>query len=146
MKNPMKCVAFLLLQLTSATVARPSEEAPAAKPIVVEAKGGGRTSYWLESSLKRVFPATAPGSATLQVLAARNSRTSFQACVRNDRAQPLGIECTIEADGALKPRVRWVELVPVRHRTPHTDSERRGERATPGGVADGRPKRITPLV
>jgi hypothetical protein len=27
-----------------------------------------------------------------------------------------------------------------------TNSERRGERATPGGVADGRPKRITPLV
>src|SRR5262245_33497310 len=101
MKNPRTCAAFLFLQLTFVTEARPSEAPPAAKPIVVEAKARGRISYWLESSLKRVFPATAPGSATLRVLAARNGRTAFQACVRNDRARPLGIECTVEADDGL---------------------------------------------
>ena len=128
---------LVLLQLAFGPTASRADDPVVAKPIVVEAKDGGRTSYWLESSLKRVFPATAPGSATLELLAARNGRASFQACARNDRVQPLDIECTVTGGDELKPRVRWVEMVPVRHRTPHTDlAELDGAEHIPGLVPD----------
>ena len=128
---------LVLLQLAFGPTASRADDPAVAKPIVVEAKAGGRTSYWLESSLKRVFPATAPGSATLEILAARNGRASFQACARNDRVQPLDIECTVTGGDELKPRVRWVEMVPVRHRTPHTDlAELDGAEHIPGMVPD----------
>ena len=128
---------LVLLQLAFGPTASRADDPVVAKPIVVEAKDGGRTSYWLESSLKRVFPATAPGSATLEILAARNGRASFQACARNDRVQPLDIECTVTGGDELKPRVRWVEMVPVRHRTPHTDlAELDGAEHIPGMVPD----------
>src|SRR4051812_17117327 len=112
---------LVLLEPVFGLTASRADDPVAAKPIVVEAKDGGRTSYWPESSLKRVFPATAPGSATLELLAARDGRASFQACARNDGVQPLDIECTVTGADDLKPRVRWVGMVPVRHRTPHTD-------------------------
>jgi hypothetical protein len=128
---------LVLLQLAFGSTASRADDPVVAQPIVVEAKDGGRTSSWLESSLKRVFPATAPGSATLELLAARNGRASFQACARNDRVQPLDIECTVTGGDELKPRVRWVEMVPVRHRTPHTDlAELDGAEHIPGMVPD----------
>src|SRR4051794_2895619 len=77
-------------------------------------------SFWLESSLKRVYLKTPPGSTNLHLLAARNSRISFQACVRNERAQP-GVECQVSGADDLKPRVRLVGLVPLTHFTPNTD-------------------------
>ena len=52
---------LVLLELVFGLTASRADDPVAAKPIVVEAKDGGRTSYWLESSLKRVFPATCPG-------------------------------------------------------------------------------------
>jgi hypothetical protein len=66
--------------------------------------------------------------------------------------QRLGVE-GVEVDGPslheqgddpLRPR-REVRSA-GRQRVLGPGSERRGERATPGGVADGRPNRITPLV
>src|SRR5262245_47462750 len=128
---------LVLLQLAFGPTASRADDPVVAKPIVVEAKDGGRISYWLESSLRRVFPATAPGSATLEILAARNGRASFQACVRNDRVEPLDIECSVVGGDELKPRVRWVELVPVRHRTPNTAlAELDGADHIPGMVPD----------
>jgi hypothetical protein len=126
-----------LVQLALGLTTSRAEDPVVAKPIVVEAKAGGRTSYWLESSLRRVFPATPPGPAALEILAARNGRASFQACVRNDRVKPLDIECSVAGGDELKPRVLWVELVPVRHRTPSTDlAELDGAGHLPGMVAD----------
>src|SRR5687767_847812 len=48
-----------------------------------------RATFWLESSLKRVFPTTEPGSTNLHLLAARQSKTAFQVCLQNRRTAPL---------------------------------------------------------
>src|SRR3954465_201242 len=39
-------------------------------------------ALWLETSLKRVFPNTDPGLPQIKLLAARNGKISFQACLR----------------------------------------------------------------
>ncbi len=45
----------------------------------------GRVAFWLESSLKRVFPTSPVGDrGSLKLLSARNARLSFQACYRNE--------------------------------------------------------------
>jgi hypothetical protein len=118
----------------SARTEQPTASAP---PVVIEQRGGGKVSYWLESSLRRVFPATPPGAATRELLAARNGRASLQACVRNDRVRPLDLECTVSGGDDLKPLVRWVGIVPVRHRTPETAPGEAEDRAyIPGMVPD----------
>src|SRR4051794_27459001 len=106
-------LAFAALsQILSGSINAQPDRPAAEKPVVVEQPGGGRISYWLESSLKRVFPATPPGSAAPEIIVARNGRASFQACVRNDRVRPLDIECTVSGGDDLRPRVRWVGIVP----------------------------------
>ncbi len=92
---------------------------------------------WLETSLHRVFPASAPGEKSLSLLAARNGRIAFQACVRNGRTHPLAVECSIADVDDLKPRVRFVGLVPMPHLTANTDAkELDGAGMLPGLVPD----------
>jgi hypothetical protein len=94
-------------------------------------------STWLETSLHRVFPASEPGAKELSLLAARNGRIAFQACVRNGRTQPLSVECSVSGAEDLKPLVRFVGLVPMAHLTPNTAaSELDGIGMLPGLVPD----------
>ncbi|MEO6807639.1 MAG: DUF4091 domain-containing protein, partial [Isosphaeraceae bacterium] len=96
-----------------------------------------RAAYWLESSLKRVYPGSEPGSTDLRVIAARNGNVSFQACVRNESIVPIGFHCAVVGADDLRPRVRVVGLVPLTHLTPHTAFEElEGVDQAPGLVPD----------
>lgn len=70
-------------------------------------------SFWLETSLKRVYPTSPPGSSRLRLLAARNGRVSFQACFRNLKRNSIKVECAIDNDAAWKVTVRRVGFVPL---------------------------------
>ncbi|HWQ92246.1 MAG TPA: glycoside hydrolase domain-containing protein, partial [Clostridia bacterium] len=71
-----------------------------------------RVSFWLESSLNRVFPTQKPGERHFSGISARNARFSFQACLRNDRPGPVDVECSVPAGEDLKVSVRRVGFVP----------------------------------
>jgi hypothetical protein len=73
--------------------------------------------FWLESSLKRVFPQSPPKSADLELLAARNSRIAFQVGLRNNSQHVVHIACTVLEADDLAPLVRFVGLIPVQHVT-----------------------------
>lgn len=92
---------------------------------------------WLASSLTRVFPNTKPGSAKLELLAARNGTVSFQACMRNERVWSLLVNGAIEGSESLGSQVRLVDLVPMPHFTHNTPPEDLdGLDAIPGLVPD----------
>ena len=78
-------------------------------------------AFWLETSLQRVFPASPAGTTTnLPLLAARNSRIAFQACLQNRRVHPFGVQCSLVGADDLKPQVRRVGYVPLLHHTTDT--------------------------
>ncbi|MDB6128940.1 MAG: hypothetical protein JWM04_47 [Verrucomicrobiales bacterium] len=107
----------------------------ASKGAVIDADGRG--SFWLETSLHRVFPTSAPtpGSTNLQLLAARQSKMAFQVCLQNRRAEPLVVDCKVLGIDDMKPQVRLVGFAPVWHHTPNTpDSELDGVGKIPGLV------------
>jgi hypothetical protein len=80
----------------------PSDQAP-----ILEQDG---VKYWSESSLKRVYPNSAPrGNDPLQLSTARNARLSFQLCFRNLK------RAAVEAPADWKVQVRRVGFVPMRH-------------------------------
>ncbi len=112
----------------------------ASGPLVVkpDADQSQTVRFWLESSLKRVYLKSAPGSAAAgPILAPRGGQVSFQACLRNDRMFPLNVTCSITGGGDLKTRVRMVGYVPVRlgsTDTPASDLE--GGDFMPGLVPD----------
>jgi Domain of unknown function (DUF4091) len=127
-------IATLLTALGISTQIFAAEKKGADKPA---AKADKTTSFWLETSLKRVFPRSPVGSGELQLLAARNSRISFQACFRNNRVQPFDVECKITGADDLKPQVRFVGMVPMHHFTPNTNpKELDGVDYLPGLVPD----------
>jgi hypothetical protein len=108
-------------------------------PAIIEPDGkpGATVELWLETSLKRIFPGSKPGSTNLHLIAARNSKIALQACFRNNRVPPLNVECNVLGAEELKPRVRFVGLVPMHHFTPHTElSELDGAGHLPGLVPD----------
>lgn len=111
---------------------------PSTKPVEVsEPHDALNAACWLQTSLQRVFPRTAPSSAQLSLLAVRNGRLDFQVCVRNQRPGVLYVHCAITGADDLKPLVRWVGLVPVRHFTVGTKaSELDGIGDIPGLVPD----------
>src|SRR4051794_5481558 len=105
--------------------------------VSVEAEAKPSTSLWLESSLKRVFPNTEPGSAKLELLAPRNGTVSFQACVRTNRTAPLRVDGQLEGAEGVESRVRLVGLVPMPHFTQGTAaSELDGVGSLPGLAPD----------
>ncbi|AGA31408.1 DUF4091 domain-containing protein [Singulisphaera acidiphila] len=120
--------------LVGAGVAGRAEEASTAKSVGNE---GAKVSFWLETSLKRIFTNTAPGAGDLQLIAARNGKIAFQVGFRNERTQPVHIECKLEGADDLKPQVRFVGLVPMPHFTPGTPrSDLEGLGSLPGLVPD----------
>ena len=84
-----------------------AEDAPA-----VVSRDGLR--FWLETSLRRVYPTSPPGASTsLEILTARNERISFQACFQNGKANSAIVRCEVlDADG-WGARVRRVGFVPM---------------------------------
>src|SRR6185312_12659124 len=81
-------LAVLLLCLhASAGTGAPPE--PTAVRVTLGKEAAPTIAVWLETSLKRVFANARPGGAALRVLAPRNGRVAFQACLRNDRIWPL---------------------------------------------------------
>ncbi|WP_343307069.1 DUF4091 domain-containing protein [Chitinophaga niabensis] len=75
-------------------------------------------NVWLETSLKRIFPQSPAGTdSVLELSAARGSRISFQAAFHSDLKDQVHIECSMENAAELKPRIRYVGLVPMHHFT-----------------------------
>ncbi len=102
-----------------------------------QAKPKADVAFWLETSLKRVFLKTAPGTNELQLLAARNSRIAFQACLKSQRMGEIHAECQVLNADDLKPRIRYVGLVPMHHLTHGTElKELDGIEHLPGLVPD----------
>jgi len=86
----------------------------AARVVQIGSDSKATAAAWLQTSLHRVYPDTRPGSATLELLAARNGRIAFQVCIRSESVQTLYTEVQIKDADDLRPRVRFEELVPVR--------------------------------
>jgi hypothetical protein len=101
---------------------------------------GGRppVKLWLESSLQRIFPNSLAGERkTLTLLAARNQRLSFQACVRNLGTEALRVDCEVSGPSDFQLQVRRVGYVPMLHHTPGVAmSEQDGVGEIPGFVPD----------
>jgi len=95
---------------TIETTTRSSEpEAPLA---AIERDG---LKFWLETSLRRVYPTSPPGGSTaLDMLAARNERLSLQACFRNLETNSAIVRCDVSAPDGWGVRVRRVGFVPMR--------------------------------
>jgi hypothetical protein len=72
--------------------------------------------FWLESSLKRVYPnSPAGGAGPLHLLAGRNQKVSFQVCFRNTKTNSVRIGCEVTGFPDNKARVRRVGFVPLRN-------------------------------
>jgi hypothetical protein len=86
--------------------------APSTKPVSQEHEG---LRFWLETSLKRVYPTSSPGGGgPLPLVTARNARLSFQACFRNDRINSVIVRCDVVDADDCSLRVRRVGFVPMR--------------------------------
>jgi hypothetical protein len=69
--------------------------------------------FWSESSLKRVYPNSEPGSAApLELITARNAQLSFQACFRNLRDCCIRVRATVEAPAGWSVQIRRVGYMP----------------------------------
>lgn len=81
--------------------------------------------FWLESTLKRVYPASAPGNRQLpDLLAARNEQISFQACFKNTNTDSAVVKCELlNAPEDWEVRVRRVGFVPLPHFNTYTPKE-----------------------
>ncbi|WP_319586208.1 DUF4091 domain-containing protein [uncultured Desulfobulbus sp.] len=115
MANPLHLGALALIPVLMFALADPVS---ADGPLVLktDAKSNSKMLFWLESSLKRVYPTSKPGrNQTITISSARNSKVSFQACVRNQRSLPLTIECgtTNGVEGGYV-QIRRVGYVPMR--------------------------------
>ena len=130
---PVALLVVLLVFMLSLPVS-------AQNPLVIEPDGKPDTKvlFWLESSLKRVYPKSEPGSSEpLTIIAPRNGQVSFQACLRNDRPWELKPTCTVTGADDLQIQVRRVGYVPMEHVTSDTDaSELEGGDFIPGFVPD----------
>jgi hypothetical protein len=99
---------------------------------------GSKIAYWLESSLKRVYPKSPIGDTrTLTILSARNARVSFQACFQNQSTRGITVDCSVDAPADLEVSVRQVGYVPMWNHTSDVPiKEQDGVGFTPGLVPD----------
>lgn len=99
---------------------------------------GQELSCWLETSLNRIFPQSPVKQVVpFELLAARNSRISFQVGFRNNSLKVKKLDCSIEGAEGLKPIIRQVGLAPLRNFTPLTRAEELdGINYLPGFVPD----------
>jgi len=80
--------------------------------------------FWLETSMNRVYPNTAPGGLKkLSLIAAKNERISFQACVRNLSTDSAIVKCEVIDGGPFQTTVRRVGFVPVMQLNTYTPKE-----------------------
>jgi len=138
MRNRLIRAAALFAAAWPAFLCR-AADAPNSRPAIRAEIGAKKApvAYWLESSLRRVYPATDPGASSLSMTVPRAARASFQVCVRNDSLYPVGFDCAVAGADDLKPRVRLVGLVPLPHFTPNTEpKELEGVEHGPGLVPD----------
>jgi hypothetical protein len=88
-----------------------TKEAPASKAIE-----RNEMKFWLETSLKRVYPTSQPGGAQLApLLTARNAKLSVQACFQNNKINSAIVKCEVIGADDLKPVIRRVGFVPMCH-------------------------------
>ena len=131
------CLSILMLVIF-AICAKPAN----CRPLSFDPDGGKRPTvfFWLESSLKRVFLTSRPGTSSEMTIAApRGGQVSFQACLRNERASWMNTTCTVSGPQGVEAQVRRVDFVPVRFLTRYTGvSELEGvkEGFLPGLVPD----------
>ncbi|HEX6961503.1 MAG TPA: glycoside hydrolase domain-containing protein, partial [Lacipirellula sp.] len=70
--------------------------------------------FWSETSLKRVYPNSEPGSAEpLTLVSARNAQLSFQSCFRSVGDRTFRIRAEVEAPKGWSVQVRRVGYVPM---------------------------------
>ncbi len=116
--------AEVFVALAMLLIACPIGISAAKAPLVVgpEDKRDDNIKLWLQSSLKRVFLDSEPGSAdSPELLAPRNGQVSFQVGVRNDRQVALNVRCDISGGGqGLHVNIRRVGFVPMIHGTTGT--------------------------
>ncbi len=106
-------------------------------PLTVKLGNATTLAVWLETSLKRVFPQSPPGSTNLSLLTARNAKIAFQACVQNQGTLYPKVACTVAAPEDIKVQVRRVGFVPFPHFALDTDpGELDGLGFLPGFVPD----------
>jgi hypothetical protein len=80
--------------------------------------------FWLETSLKRVYPNSPPGNAQLSpLLTARNARLSLQACFRNEKTNSVMLRCDVVGADDCQPVVRRVGFVPLRNLNTYVPKE-----------------------
>lgn len=121
--------------LVVASVSTFAEQLKAAPVILAEKKT--TVAFWLGTSLERIFPTTEAGNATLHLLAARNSRVAFQACLQNRGTDAISVDCKVSGADELKPLVRLVGFAPMWHHTANTrTNELDGIGKIPGLVPD----------
>lgn len=83
------------------------------EPVVRPIEQGGLQA-WTESSLKRVYPTSSPGSgAPRQLTAARNSQISYQVCFRHAKDCSVRVRAKVEAPSGWSAQIRRVGFVPV---------------------------------
>src|SRR5215211_5883610 len=82
--------------------------APAPRLATLGKEDKPTVALWLDTSLNRIFPNTQPADASLKLLAPRNARIAFQACLRNNRISRLSSDCELTGADDLKPQVRLV--------------------------------------
>ena len=115
-------------------------EPPSSGPLVVEPeeKPGTKLVFWLETSLKRVFPRTPPADRhSLNLLSARNAKVSFQACFQNRSTNGVTMECAVAGQDDLLVLVRRVGYVPMWNHTAGVPmQEHEGVGLIPGLVPD----------
>ena len=94
--------------------------------------------FWLETSLRRVFPNSPAGSAgPLELHAGLNERISFQACFRNGKTSSIRVRASVEGADDWKPVVRRVGFVPLQQlNTDVPQDELDGIGFVPGLVPD----------
>ncbi|HNT34950.1 MAG TPA: hypothetical protein PKH07_08135, partial [bacterium] len=123
----MTCIA------ATETSAEQSKHSASAKPIEKDA-----LCFWLETSLRRVFPNSSPRDASpLHLLAARNEQISFQACFRNNRTTFVRVRLSVQGAPECSVSIRRVGYVPLQGLntdTPKSDLDGIGH--IPGLVPD----------
>ncbi len=100
-----------------------------------------RIVCWLQSSLQRIFPSTpAPvpqATPAIDLIAARNERVSFQACVQNLGFDAAEVKVSVLDSPGLDITVRRVGYVPMAHHNTGTPAEELdGRGCIPGMVPD----------